>query len=91
MGMDQYIHQLHLSATKRIFHSDSYFLSGVVICYFLPLIPLGFPIGNMVGVESFKDSVFSKISTISSSGLYLRSISVTGFFVTPSNTTRLGF
>ena len=58
---------------------------------FFALIPLGFPIGIMVGVESFKDSVFSKISTISSSGLYLRSISVIGFFVTPSNTTRLGF
>ena len=58
---------------------------------FFALIPLGFPIGIMVGVESFKDSVFSKISTISSSGLYLRSMSVIGFFVTPSNTTRLGF
>ena len=31
------------------------------------------------------------ISTISSSGLYLKSMSVTGFLVTPSITTKLGF
>ena len=44
----------------------------------------------IVGVESFNDSVFSNISTISCSGLYLKSISVTGFLVTPSMTTKLG-
>jgi hypothetical protein len=53
--------------------------------------PLELPIGIIVGVDSFKDSVFSKISTISFSGLYLRSISVIGFLVTPSKTTKLGF
>ena len=58
---------------------------------FFALIPFGFPIGINVGVVSFNDSVFSKISTISSSGLYLKSMSVIGFLVTPSKTTRLGF
>ena len=58
---------------------------------FFALIPLELPIGIKVGVESFKDSVFSKISTISCSGYILRSISVIGFLVTPSKTTKLGF
>ena len=58
---------------------------------FFALIPLGLPIGTIEGVELFKDSVFSKTSTISCSGLYLKSTSPTGFFVTPSKTTKLGF
>ena len=53
--------------------------------------PLGLPIGIKVGVVSLRDSEFSKISTISWSGLYLKSTSVIGFFVTPSKTTKLGF
>ena len=47
--------------------------------------------GIIVGVELLRDSEFSKISTISWSGLYLKSTSVIGFLVTPSITIKLGF
>ena len=47
-------------------------------------------VGIIVGVVSFIDSVLSNISTNNSSGLYLKSISVICFLVTPSRTTKLG-
>ena len=48
-------------------------------------------VGIIVGVVSFIDSVLSNISTNNSSGLYLKSISVICFLVTPSITTKFGF
>ena len=55
------------------------------------LIPFEFPTGMIVGGALLRDSEFSNISTISSSGLYLKSTSVISFLVTPSTTTKLGF
>ena len=55
------------------------------------LIPFEFPTGIIVGGALFNDSEFSKISTISSSGLYLKSGSFISFLLTPSITTKLGF